>query len=196
MSSHPLKKKQEKLASLILRGRASSQFKEKFYQRVQQQVLRRCDLVTPHACLYWTFFTLKELWQLGVRGSIQSGSAYWPRVNRATYDAHPEEQSTHFGYEWSPRSVASHVSVALGNLPEVHIWVGLVESQEILDLSTGYWPQACQKLIGKDWPGPRPPKFYWGRACEVPEMVVYRPNEPATVYAGKVLQTLIRERRF
>lgn len=180
----------------ILAGRTTREFKYGFYDRVHQRVVQRCCAPAHQACLYWSFHTLVELRRYSVHGALQAGTAYWPRVSAEDFEAHPDDLFTHFGFQWSPQSVASAASVAMGNLPEMHIWVGLVETQEILDLSTGHLPEACRIILDKDWPGPKPPKFYWGRACEVPAMVSYQPNEEATIYAGRLIQKLASERKL
>lgn len=145
------------------------------------------------ACLFWALFTMRELHHLGIKGALQAGSAFWPRVTRAEFDANPDEQHTHFGYQWSPAEPLSQMSVSLGNLPEVHVWVGLVETQEILDFTTGYWPQNCLRVLGKGWPGPKPPEFYWGPCSELPDLVHYAPERDASIFVGDLLKSLIMQ---
>ena len=36
-----------------------------------------------------------------------------------------------------------HLSVALGQLPEMHVWVGIIDSQELVDFSTRHLPVGC-----------------------------------------------------
>jgi hypothetical protein len=75
-----------------------------------------------------------------------------------------------------------------GLLPEIHVWAGIVESQELLDLSTGAWPAACQRLLGLDWPGIRPPEFFWGK--ELPNVAHYEAKPQATIFAGRLIETM------
>ena len=79
----------------------------------------------------------------------------------------PEEDdgvmNTHFAYEWSPQSRRAPMSVALGNLPEMHVWVGFVDRQEIVDFSTRHLKVAPRDL-GMAWLAADPPQYLWCRA--------------------------------
>jgi hypothetical protein len=84
----------------------------------------------PGLCLYYAHPTIATLRKHGYQAVIQAGSLQWPRIRPEDDDG---VMNTHFAYEWSPHEPASAMSVALGNLPEMHVWVGLIDSQEITD---------------------------------------------------------------
>lgn len=125
------------------------------------------------ACLYWTRSTVTILSLMKTRAIIQAGSCSWPRI-------HPNQDNgvspTHFTYKWQPSHIMSKIAVALGQLPEIHVWAAIPETQEIIDLTTGFWPGRCKELLGEDWPGPKPPEWFWGTADELPDWVRYEPN--------------------
>ena len=75
----------------------------------------------PGLCLYYAHHTLSVLWRHGFRAVVQAGSLQWPRIRKEEDDG---QINTHFAYEWSPQTPESAMSVAMGNLPEMHVWVG------------------------------------------------------------------------
>src|ERR1700740_1692326 len=89
-------------------------------------------------CLYWSLTLMGVLLQRGYRALIQAGSLYWPIVPPGEDDG---KSPTHFSYEWSPWREESRVALKLGLLPEIHVWVGLPDQNELLDFSTKFFPQ-------------------------------------------------------
>jgi hypothetical protein len=81
--------------------------------------------------------------------------------------------------------------VALGALPEIHVWVGLLDTNEIVDFSTGHLREIAEEC-GLTWATPDPPDYVWAGADTMPEGVVYTPNMDATLYAGRTLWKLFK----
>ena len=52
---------------------------------------------------------------------------------------------THFSYEWSPWREESQAALKLGLLPEIHVWVGLPDQNELLDFATKFLPDQAAK---------------------------------------------------
>ena len=140
----------------------------------------------PGLCLFYAHQTVSVLWQHGYRAVIQAGSLQWPRIRREEDDG---VMNTHFAYEWTPHAPESAFSVALGNLPEMHVWVGLVDRQEIVDFTTRHL-KAAALTLGMAWTAPDPPPYVWCLANETPDWVVYRPNREASLYACTLLKRL------
>jgi hypothetical protein len=138
----------------------------------------------PGQCLHYTHQTAKILTECGYKAVIQAGSLQWPRLR-------PEEDDgqvmTHFAYMWDFDSPESKLARACGQLPEMHIWVGLLDSQEIVDFSVRHLPMAAleRELF---WTAPVPPRALWTR--ELPAGVVYTPCAEASVYAGALLKQI------
>ena len=134
--------------------------------------------VMAGACLYGAFFMLKTLHEAGLRPCPQAGNMSWPL-------GVPDDgvSVTHWSYVWSPGCPLSQLSMSMGNLPEMHVWVGIVETQEIIDIQVGLLPEICP--FG--WPVP-PPDFFWGTYQDLPEGTVYYSNEAATKYAWAVME--------
>ena len=130
------------------------------------------------ACLQYAHHTADVINEYGIRALIQGGTMCWPRVTPEQDDG---VSSTHFSYVWEPDSKTSRFALAFGALPEIHVWVGIPETNEIVDLTTGKFPEACPVLLGEPWLGPRPPDYLWQKGC--PERVVYEANQEATLYA-------------
>ena len=140
----------------------------------------------PGLCLYYAHHTAATLRKHGHQAVIQAGSLQWPRIRQEEDDG---VMNTHFAYEWSPRDPASAMSVALGNLPEMHVWVGIVDRQEIVDFTTRYLKTAATAL-GMAWTAADPPNYLWCPANQTPDWVVYRPNRDASMYACVLLKRL------
>ena len=97
--------------------------------------------------------------------------------------------TSHFAYMWSPRDLDSALSVALGNLPEMHCWVGLLDTQEIVDFSTRHLKQAAASH-GLAWSAADPPQYLWCPANQLPDWVAYTLERAASIYACTILKRL------
>ena len=71
----------------------------------------------------------------------------------------------------------------------MHVWVGIVDSQELVDFSTRHLPAAAleRQMI---WTAARPPRYLWCPANDTPDWVVYRPDRDASIYACTILKRL------
>jgi len=123
-------------------------------------------------CLYWSLTLMGVLLQNGYRALIQAGSMSWPIVPPGQDDG---KSPTHFSYEWSPWREESQAALKLGLLPEIHVWVGLPDQNELLDFTTKFLPEQAAKE-GLIWRTPAPPDFLWCGPSELPEGVLYKPN--------------------
>lgn len=144
-------------------------------------------------CLYLTAGVIAAAGRRGHRLVPQAGTCYWPRVTKKTDNG---VEPNVFGYEWSPSEDASRVSMALGGLPEMHVWAGDPKTQEVVDLSTKFFPRQCMKLLEQDWKAPEPPDFFWGPFSELPELCVYQPDEEATKLAVSLFSKVVGDRRL
>jgi hypothetical protein len=123
-------------------------------------------------CFYWTLTLMGVLLQKGYRALIQAGSMSWPIVPPGQDDG---KAATHFSYEWSPWREESQAALTLGLLPEIHVWVGLPDQDELLDFTTKFLPLQAAKE-GLAWHTPPPPDFLWCGPSELPEGVIYKPD--------------------
>ncbi len=123
-------------------------------------------------CLNWSLTLMGVLLQNGYRALIQAGSMSWPIVPLGQDDG---KSPTHFSYEWSPWREESQAALTLGLLPEIHVWVGLPDQNELLDFATKFLPEQAAKE-GLIWRTPAPPDFLWCGPSELPEGVLYKPN--------------------
>jgi hypothetical protein len=124
------------------------------------------------ACLYWSLTAGAVFQRHGIRSLLQAGTMLWPAC-----EDHGTN-NTHFGYTWSPEDIGSKAALKLGLFPEIHIWIGLPETQEIVDFSVRHLPELAAK-DGVIWTLPRPPEFLWATKDELPEGVRYMPEIPA-----------------
>src|ERR1035438_3838524 len=123
-------------------------------------------------CFYWSLTLMGVLVQKGYRALIQAGSLSWPIVAPGQDDG---RSPTHFSYEWSPWRPESQAALKLGLLPEIHVWVGLPDQNELLDFATQFLPEQAAKK-GLAWRTAPPPDFLWCRPSDLPEGVLYEPD--------------------
>ena len=137
-------------------------------------------------CLYWMWCTMQELSSRGITCTPQCGSL---SVRIIPKDLDDGKMNTHYSFQWSPHEPMSVAALKMGCLPEIHCWVGIISTQEIVDMSVHYIPRAVS-MAGFKWQMPPPPKYLWVKAKDVPEAFIYEPDREATLYAMRLLQTL------
>ena len=136
----------------------------------------------PGLCLYYAHHTARILCQHGYKAVIQAGSLQWPRLKDDD-----GVSATHFSYMWSPNDLASQVSARMGGLPEMHVWAGIVDQQQLVDFSTRHLVKAAE-VLDLYWTAAAPPQYLWCPASQLPEGVVYRPDRDATILACRILK--------
>lgn len=150
-------------------------------------------------CLYAAFATADILCHTrsfesgNYKVLVQAGTVQWPRLDPDQDDGHPTTMS-HFSYVWEPHGPTGLVELSYGRMPEMHVWVAVLDQDIktgwVVDITTRHLVSQCKSLIGKDWPGKRPPDFLWSRLRDIPDRVVYAPDETATRLAIEMfLQT-------
>lgn len=126
-------------------------------------------------CLYSGYFAVRELRKRGLNAQIQAGSAQWPLITPEMDDG---VRPTHFGYVWGEVPV-DPFKIAQGLLPEMHVWAAIAETGLVVDMAAGWFPAQAKAIQNFDWPGPKPPKFVWATAEQMPDWAVYQPAEDA-----------------
>lgn len=118
------------------------------------------------------------------RLTLQAGTLQW-RFRLPEND--DGRGPTHFTYLYNPEHPLSAERLRQGALPEIHVWLGDVERQELVDPTTGDLPEHARRFIGVAWETRRPPDFLWAPIAEVPDDASYQPSEEATKTAGRIL---------
>ena len=138
-------------------------------------------------CLYWAAATHHELSIHGLKPRVVAGSMNWLIVPDHLDDG---VSPTHFSYEFEGLNSMNRVSMAMGDLPEMHVWVRLTGTNEIVDLSTRSLQEQCTKLTGNalQWLAPPAPKYLW--TDTLPQSTYYRENAQASKIATQALSHL------
>jgi hypothetical protein len=119
------------------------------------------------------------------RAWIQAGTMSWPIVRREDDDG---ISPTHFGYQWSPTEIPSQIATMLNCMPEMHVWVAIPGAIEVLvDPTTQFLQEQCQKLTGLPWRHDPPPEYLWVPHDDLPSGVVYEAVPDATRLAQKMI---------
>lgn len=146
----------------------------------------------PDMCLMLTGAVLAAAQRRGVRLVLQAGTCYWPRVTPEQDDG---VSPNVFGYEWDPNDPKHLATRIAGRMPELHVWAGDPSTNELVDLTTGCFPDQCARLTELAWLAPVPPRWYWGAFDRLPTFTRYEVNEEATRLASNLLVELMRSRR-
>jgi hypothetical protein len=142
------------------------------------------------SCIFAAGLASKIISRQGPRCIIQAGTACWPRIYEHQDDG---VSSTHFSYVWE-HSPTTMSRISQGLLPEMHAWCAIPETNEIIDMTTIFAPIQCKKMIGEDWPGPRLPAYIWATPDNLPDNVIYKPYQTATILAMRYASSLDFER--
>ena len=111
-------------------------------------------------CVLSSLAMIEVLIKHNIRAIIQAGSCLWRYK--------PDECSgvTHFGWVYGdnepiPQQL-SHKARLKGLLPELHVWVAIPDSLEIVDIETARFPHVAKNMIGVQWDESLlPPDFLW-----------------------------------
>lgn len=136
-------------------------------------------------CLYWAAAAYQALSVRGYDALLQAGSLNWPIIPPWLDDG---VGATHFSFEFEPHTVMSQFLMSNGQLPEMHVWVKLRATDEIIDLTTGFLQEQSRRLTSLPWLTDEPPPYLWSR--ELPSGVHYRPNAGAIQYAWSLIRRL------
>lgn len=166
----------------------SKESKEMFYLRVAKRMCKwygkeRC--ASGMACLYWMHAGLVEFHQHMIEAVPAAGTARW--------EIQPDDgKMTHFGFEWNgdPNAELRRQVALTGGmtpLPEMHCWIWIPKTQEVVDFSAGYVPTLAREM-GFEWKAELPPTYIWARVQSLFPRAIYFPNRDATKLA---IQTLV-----
>ncbi len=174
----------------------SPQDRDEIFCRTRDKVLEeQGSLVGQCLSFAWHGYETIRSYPNAPQVVIQAGSASWPRIPMEHDDG---KIMTHLSYqfEFDSASTTQFLGKLLGvsenseedtpySLPEIHIWLALPESKELVDFTIGTWPLACEGILGEPWLAPPPPEYFWGSV--LPPFVRYVPNWRATVLMFELL---------
>ncbi len=185
---------------------------QKLNRTIRDDIFRRTlaavSAEQPHLtgnCLEfaWHGYQIIKSFPGAPRTIIQAGSAQWPRVPPELDDG---VSPTHFAYEWNPEHPVTRLFLTgftplvqradghtAASLPEMHVWLGCPDSEEIIDFTTGLWPAACQATLGEDWLAEHPPEYLWTFGSRLPKDVRYIASREAIEVVIEVLRQQGRE---
>jgi len=157
--------------------------RQRIFELVQRLFKERHADIEPHrACAYLAKIGMEVLsrYPRFYRPVLQAGTMQWEIVPKQLDDG---VRGTHFAFKWSPTDFNSILAMASGGIPEMHVWIALPDTNEIVDFSTGTFP-AFVSTLGMEWLAPKPPDFLWQDVSQAAaEGHFYEPNEVATRYA-------------
>lgn len=159
---------------------------------IHQRVLKRIEKWYGHtgqngmACLYLMHCGLVEL-------SVFTKERCLPAAGTAHFQMQPDDgKLSHFSFVWNgdPNAEMRRQAALTGDqvsLPEMHCWIYLPDTKEVVDFSTGHVP-ALAKAMGFEWKATPPPPYIWAQPQSLWPRAIYLPNREATRLA---IQTLV-----
>lgn len=127
------------------------------------------------ACLQWAESFSKAAANHGLRAIIQAGTAQFQFCEDTGANI------THFSYVFN--RIRALERLVKGLWPEMHVWNGIPETGEIVDLSVRYQPQQARELANLVWtPEFAVPNYFWDRAVNN-KRFLYAVDQCATVLA-------------
>lgn len=143
------------------------------------------------SCLYFMELGLTVLERSGIRCIPACGTA---RFQMRKY-VEGEDKPTHLSFEWNTPSggeygeaKAAPISRTATALPEMHCFIFLPDTQEIVDFSTRSIPRFAERIGFKFEPEFVPPTYYWEHPAVLHPVAMYIPNVDATKLAIKILK--------
>lgn len=142
---------------------------------------------TGMGCIYWMQTGMVELHRSGINCMPAAGTAH--------FEMQPDDVKnvTHLTFEWGgdPNAELRRTAVLTGDnqvaLPEMHCWIWLPDTKEVVDFSTGHIPTLA-KTFGFEWKTKPPPPYIWARPESLFPRAIYQPSRDATKLA---IQTLV-----
>ena len=145
------------------------------------------------SCLASALFGLRRLQDAGYSledALLQAGSASWPVIDMRDDDG---KRATHFSFMWEPDKLGRWALLPGSKLMgEMHVWIGVKSTQEIIDFSTHDLPRVATLLTnGLVTFKVKPPEFIW--TDFPPHGVYYAAELSACQCAVKLAETFLED---
>ena len=154
--------------------------------------LRPNLLESGGGCLYWMWYGLRVMQESGLRAVAQCGTAAWNMVPPHLDDG---ISPTTMMFQWEGEDNAERRQMPDAPdqypLPEMHCWIGLPDTNEIVDFSTGGIGKMAAGF-GFEWTAEPLPSYLWSKCEDLPYGCIYRPDKDATVCAINHLAGIVR----
>jgi hypothetical protein len=153
---------------------------------------RYASRIAEHkGCLFWAASFNEAARAVGIDALLQAGSASFQ------FQHDDGVSPTHFTYEFE--AAPAMLRFQNGELPEMHVWSAIKDTNEIVDLSTKFQAQQAKETQGFDWE----PRFQmgpwlwvgveWLRQCN--SRYIYRADALATMMSLAFLDNFKQENR-
>ncbi len=132
------------------------------------------------SCLYHAGVLVQVMREHGIHDAyLQGGSAGWARLTKEQDDG-KDTTFPQYSYIYGDCGIKDLMAILEGNMPEMHVWVYRLSTDEYIDLTTCYQEKQCQEMIGADWPGKKLPEYLWAKPAEMPKGCFYNAHPHAT----------------
>jgi len=165
-------------------NRTSRQVKRKIIKDAEKIFRKKyanlcSDITSSGMCPFWALSVVEAGAKNGRNLVLMAGSMQWKVIPEHLDDG---VMNNAFAYMWSPNDPQSRRAIQMDRLPEVHVFAGDPETQELIDLSTRDFKKIAENSFGMNWLTADPPQYLWGKASELPDDAVYQINRDATLF--------------
>ena len=168
--------------------------KQRIYEKSRSLLCRRFPHIITGgkgSCFYATATALVYLREAGLPVVLQAGSMSWPIIRREQDDG---KRDTHFSYMWEIEDTIPdpvRPFLVTGHIPEVHCWLGIPETHELIDFSMPEMRKHARNELGEDAAGMVVPDYLWSN--KLPDWVFYEPFRKATELAYVIVEKILEE---
>lgn len=162
-------------------------------QRIVERFVIPPGVEPWRACLWYTFGAIPFVQKVLKKKVIpQGGTASWRRVRDEDDDG---VLPTHFTYLFDFDDPLTTMSLLLRQLPEMHCWMAVPSTGDIIDLSVKHQTRACYENTQMVWQAYPLPEYLWLNVND-PEQddFVYRGQREATAIAIDAAASCVRFR--
>lgn len=109
--------------------------------------------------LYWTLAAQRALAVRGIHSQVQAGNMTWPVMDRGNRHGSPKPTHMAFTFDASDKK-----ALVEGRLPEMHVWLYIPGTKELVDFSTGEIKSVASHvapILEWDVDQADPPPYLW-----------------------------------
>lgn len=160
-------------------------------EEIAKRVWSSFPKVDVGRCLYNSITGFLLLQAEGLNVQIHAGSMSWPIID---LDKDDGVSPTHFSFMWSPDDAASVIAMIEGRMPEMHVWLWLPDTKEIVDFTTHEIVERAKTTANLEWTVTLPPPFVWLKFNELPKGVAYSPNVDAVHLTNHFIREVLNDK--
>lgn len=149
--------------------------------RLTSETMGYEDIRLGRGCYPFMMHGYDVLQRLGFPVIYQAGTASFRAVPEAEDNG---TEHTHHTFKFAPEDPGSKAQIEKGLLPEIHCWLALRDTREIVDFSTGFVHLSSRI----PWRMPKLPPYIWCKEGNPYPGTIYQPSLTAIKFLLNFIQ--------